>query len=499
MTTEPRNPRPHRTSEEGAALILAVLFVLALSAVGSAMVILARTEALSSVNYKMMSQSRYAAESGVHKTINYLLNQYGKPGSVADPLANYNMNVSPVTYNGQPVILSTIAGVASNYPVAATAAAFAAAGQGNLTIGPATATYRASATLISMRQIVSYGTSATTVVQTWSITGIGAIAGVLSSTVEVSSVLEQQIVPAHTYAAFATNPGCGALSFSGGVLTNSYDSSNMTMVAGKPQTDAMGGDVGTNGNLTEGGGSIVNGSLSTPRAGVGNCKNGSVTALTANGGATVTGGIVPLPQAINYTAPDPPNPLPPVTGVTINNAATCASIGLLAAQCAGAANVFTFTPGGSPISLGNISMTGGTTVHLAAGVYNLNSLTMSGGSYLIVDSGPIVLNIVGTGTASPLDLTGGTTSNMTYDPSMLQILYGGNGTIKLAGGTGSSATLYAPNAQAQLTGGSDFYGSVLAASVTVTGGTQIHYDRHLGQSFFTVGNYMLNSFTWKKF
>jgi hypothetical protein len=476
-----------------------VLFVLALSAVGSAMVVLARTEALSSVNYKMMSQSRYAAESGVHRTINHLLNNYAKPGSVADPLANYNMNVSPVTYNGQPVVLSTITGVNSNYPIAAVVAAFAAAAQGNLAVGPSTATYRASATLISMRQIVSYGTSATTVVQTWSITGVGAIAGVLSSTVEVSSVLEQQIVPAHTFAAFATNPGCGALSFSGGVLTNSYDSSNMTMVNGKPATDAMGGDVGTNGNLTEGGGSVVNGSLSTPRAGVGNCKNGSVTALTANGNATVTGGIIPLPQAINYTVPDLPNPLPPVTGVTINNAATCAAIGLTAAHCAGAANVFTLTPGGSPISLGNISMTGGTTVHLTAGVYNLNSISMAGGSNLIIDSGPIVLNIVGTGQATPIDLTGGTTSNMTYDPSMFQILYGGTGTVKLAGGTATAATVYAPLAQAQLSGGADFYGSVLAASVSDTGGTQIHYDRHLGQSFFTVGNYMLNSFTWKKF
>jgi hypothetical protein len=435
----------------------------------------------------------------VHKAINHLMYAYAKPGTVADPLANFNMNVSPVTYNGQPVVLSTIPGVASNYPVAAVTAAFAAAAAGNLAIGPSTATYRASATLVSMRQIVSYGTSAITVVQTWNVTGVGAIAGVLSSTVEVSSLMEQQIVPAHTYAAFATNPGCGALSFSGGILTNSYDSSNMTMVNGKPATDALGGDVGTNGNLTESGGSIVNGTLSTPRAGVGNCKNGAVTGLTANGGATVTGGMVPLPQAIAYTVPDPPNPLPPVTGITINNSATCASIGLVAPKCAGAANVFTFTPGGAPISLGNISMTGGTTVHLTAGVYNINSLAMSGGSHLIVDSGPIILNIVGAGQSSPLDLTGGTTSNLTYDPSNLQILYGGTGTIKLAGGTGSAATVYAPNAAAQLSGGADFYGSILGATLSVTGGTQIHYDRHLGMSFFTVGQYMLNSFTWKKF
>jgi hypothetical protein len=494
-----RVSRTNRTSEEGAALILAVLFVLALAAVGSAAVVLARTEAYSSMNYRMMSQSRYAAESGVHKTINHLLNTYVRPGTGADPLGNYNMNVSPVTYNGQPVVLSTIPGVNSNYPVAAVIAAFANAAQGNLAIGAGTATYQASAVLTSMRQIVSYGTSTTTVVQTWSITGVGSIAGVQSSNVEVSAVLEQQIVPAHTYAAFATNAGCGALSFSGGVLTDSYDSSNMTMVAGKPATQANSGHVGTNGNLTEGGGSVVNGSLSTPRAGVGNCKSGSVTALTANGGATVTGGVIPLPQAITYTAPDPPNPLPPTTAVQINSSSTCATIGLVAAQCSGGANVFTLNGSVTPVSLGNISMTGGTTVHLTAGVYNINSLTMSGGSNLIIDSGPVILSVVGAGVGTAVDLTGGTTSNTTYDPSMFQILYGGTGTVKLAGGTASSATLYAPNAQAQLTGGADFYGSILAASVDVNGGTKIHYDRHLSQSFFTVGNYMLNSFTWKKF
>jgi hypothetical protein len=489
----------HRAGEEGAALILAVLFILALSAVGSAMVVMSRTETLASMNYRLMSQSRYAAESGVHKAINHLLNTYARPGTVADPLANYDMTVSPVTYNGQPVVLSTITGVASNYPVAAVVTGFTAAGQGTLAIGDASATYRASATLTSMRQIVSYGTSAATVVQTWSIIGVGAIAGVQSSTVEVSALLEQQVVPAHTYAAFATNAGCGALSFSGGVVTDSYDSSAMTLVGGVPRTDANNGNVGTNGNLNESGGSVVNGSLSTPRAGVGNCKSGAVTALTINGGATLTGGVVTLPQAINFVAPDLPNPLPPTTGVTVNYSATCTSIGLTAAQCSGGANVYTLNASTSAVSLGNVQLTGGATVHLTAGTYNVNSFKMSGGSHLIIDSGPVSLNIVGTGDSAPLDLTGGTTSNATYDPSKFQILYGGTGTLKLAGGTASAATVYAPNATAMLTGGANFYGSILAASVSVTGGTRIHYDRHLGQSFFTVGNYMLNAFTWKKF
>ncbi len=490
----------HRQHEEGAALILAVLFVLALSAVASAMVVLARTETLASMNYRMMSQSRYAAESGVHRAINHLLNAYALPGTGADPLANYNMNVTPVTYNGQPVVLSTIPGVASNYPLAAAVTAFTNAAQGSLAVGSTNVTYRASATLLSMRDITAFGAISATVVQTWRITGVGGIAGVQQANVEVSAVLEQQVVAAHTYAAFATNPGCGALAFSGGVQTDSYDSSNMTMAGGKPVTQPNNGNVGTNGNLNETGGSTIKGSLSTPRTGVGPCSAGAVTAETLTGGATVTGGLITLPQAVVYPPPDVPNPAPPTTNITINNPATCASIGLTAAQCTRtAAGNFTFNASTGPVSLGNIAMTGGSVVHLTAGVYNLNSIRLSGGSQVIIDSGPVIMNVVGTGEATPVDFNGGTTSNLTFDPSLFRILYGGTGTVRLNGGTSSSAMVYAPNASIDLSGGADFYGSVLGRLVNVTGGVRVHYDRSLGGSFGTTGNRMLTSFTWKKF
>jgi hypothetical protein len=491
---------PHRRSgEEGAALILAVLFVLALSAVASGMVVLSRTETLASMNYKMMSQSRYAAESGVHRAINYLINSYAEPGSGGDPLANYNMNASPVTYNGQPVVLSTIPGIVSNYPSGATVTAFNNAAQGTLAVGNTNVTYRASMTLLSMRDFTAFGAASTSVVQTWRITGTGTIVGVQNSTVEVSATLERQIVSAHTYAAFATNAGCGALTFSGGVQTDSYDSTNMTMSGGHPVTVASGGDVGTNGNLNESGGSHINGSLSTPRTGVGNCRSGAVTAETLSGGATVSGGLITLPQSIVYPAPSPPTPAPPTTNVSVNPAATCASIGLAAAQCSGGANVFTFNASLNPVVLGNLSLSGGAVVHLTAGTYNLNSINLSGGSSVIVDSGPVFLNIVGTGETNPVDFSGGTTSNMTYDPSKFQILYGGTAGVQMSGGTGTSAMVYAPSAAINLSGGTDFYGSLIGAGVNVSGGVRIHYDRSLGGSFGTQGNRMLTSFTWKKF
>ena len=68
-----------------------------------------------------------------------------------------------------------------------------------------------------------------------------------SSEVEVTAIVERQVIPLYRYAAFATNTGCGALSFSGGARTRSYNSQALN--AGNPFPLNTDGDVGTNGNL----------------------------------------------------------------------------------------------------------------------------------------------------------------------------------------------------------------------------------------------------------
>lgn len=489
--------RPRPANDEGIAMILALLFMLAFSTLGAAVLVLGRTETFSSLNYRMMSQARYGAESGVHKAAHYLLNAYPLPGSVDDPLANYDTTVSPVTYLGAPVVLSAIPDVASNYPVAATQAAFAAAAAGVLPAGQVNVAYTATATLLSMRDVVPYGSNTATVVQTWELTARGGLTGARSSIVEVSAVLDRQVVAAHTYAAFATNGGCGALNFSGGVSTDSYDSANMTMVNGAPATDNSSGHVGTNGNLTESGSSIVHGSLSTPRSGVGNCKDGAVTALTINGNAQVTEGLVALPQAVDYSLPDPPSPLPPTTTHSVVSTSNCTVLAMTGGSCTGTSGQLTLVPGGSVVSLGNIRVTGGAHLTLHAGTYNINSLTLAGGATLTVASGPVILNVAGQSDDTPIDFTGGSATNASYDPSLLRIQYAGTGTLKLTGGTTVAAIVYAPLAHTMMAGGADFYGSVLSATVDVSGGAAIHYDRRLSRDFFTTGPQMMSAFTWR--
>jgi hypothetical protein len=152
-----------------------------------------------------------------------------------------------------------------------------------------------------------------------------------------------------------------------------------------------------------------------------------------------------------------------------------------------------------PGTYGNINMTSQGIIHLKAGVYTINSITLSGGSGIVVDSAPVVFNIAGAGVTTPVDLTGGTLTSLNIDPSTFQIQYAGTGAIKLNGGTASAGLVYAPNAPVTFAGGSDWYGGVVASTVTDQGGTHIHNDRRVGANFYTAGNFMLSSFSWKKF
>ena len=490
---------PIGRSDEGAALILALCLILVASVIGASMMMLSQTETYASVNYRSMTQARYAAESGVHKAVNYILNSYPAPGGAGDPLASYNMNASPVTFNGQPVVLSAITGVASNYPVAATQTAFNAAVQGNLSLGGTSAQYAASATLLSMKQMTGYGTGNPTIIQTWQITGDGTTGGSRPATVEVTAVLEQQTMAFNVYGMFATSNTCGALSFSGGVTTDSYDSSNMTMAGGHPVTQPISGNVGTNGNLTESGGTIVNGSLSTPRSGVGNCHSGAVDALTQNGNAQVTGGMIQLPQSVSYAPPALPNPLPPTGNTNITGSTTCAGAGFSAMTCSGPAGALVLNPSGGALYGADIKLSGGAVMHLTAGTYDFNSVSLSGGSSVIIDSGPVIMNIVGTGKTNPVDFSGGSVSNASFIPKNFQLQYAGTAGVQISGGSATAIMVYAPNAAINLSGGSGVYGSIVGATIQDSGGTAVHYDRDLPTEFFTSWNSMLSSFSWKKY
>jgi Tfp pilus assembly protein PilX len=481
--------RASAPKEEGMALVLTMFMVLVVSLLGAAIMTTARTETLSSMNYRSMSQARYAAESGVHRAVNYLMNDYMAPTD----LANYPQTPDAVWFNGDPIVLSSNSDTPGNYPVDETETDFEDAAKGTLAVSNGSSSYSAVATLRSIRLIPADAFSGLPLtVQTWDITGHGSIGA--NATVEVSAVLEQPVVPLFRYAVFATSPNCAALSFSGGATTDSYDSS--ALVGGSAVFANTDGNVGTNGNVTEAGNNTaINGSLSTPRSGVGSCSTSNVTALTQTGGASVEDGLVELPQSVVYPTPATPSPLPPTTATAFGNSG-CPAVN----HCASSGSDFAITPpSGEVVLMGNVSLASNKNLHLGAGIYHVNSITMTGNSSIIVDSGPVIIKVVGTGQTTPILLTGNGLSNPSLDPSDLQFIYGGTGQVRVAGGANNAALFYAPNADTALSGNSDFFGAIVTKTLSATGGVAIHYDRRLQNTMLTAGNTTMSRFSWKAF
>ena len=497
----------NRKNEQGIALVITLFLMASLSALAVSLMFLSQTETSASRNYKTMSQARYAGEAGVHKAMNYLMSTAYTNTVNTALFSGLTTSSVPVKNSGNDVILSSVV-ADSNYPDTAVKTAFAAAAQGTLAAGTATLSYSATAKLLTMAPVNVYG-GGTKYIQTWEITATGTVPGAMPATVQVSAILERDVVDAQTFAVFATGTGCAAISLGGNVTTKSYDSSVGTT------TTNSGGNVGTNGNLDIGGHVDVHGSLSTPRTGIGTCVNGSnVTALTTNGAATVdptppatTGppNLVTLPQALNFDLPALPSPMPPVGGQS-----TCAQIiaGVFPPQfppalCTTSGGTITIDPGAATIRLGDLS---GNFV-LKGGNYSINSI--GAGNLAVGTSGSsgqsnVVINLAGkTSTggnlATVFDLNAQNIVNSSMDPARMQIQYAGSGAIEMTGGSNGAFMLYAPNASVTTHGNSDIWGSILARQITSSGTPAFIYDRHLQSQFFMMGNFVMSSFSWKKY
>src|ERR1019366_5094542 len=123
----------NRAHQKGIALILTLILLFVLSVMGVSLMFISQTETWSSLNYRLMSQSRDGAEAGVNSAANFIVSPatYTEPGGTGDPTTAYVTTVSPVTYCGNPVTLTTISGHTSYYPVSAVTNAFNTTGVGN--------------------------------------------------------------------------------------------------------------------------------------------------------------------------------------------------------------------------------------------------------------------------------------------------------------------------------------------------------------------------------
>ncbi|MBZ5568307.1 MAG: hypothetical protein LAN64_10720 [Acidobacteriia bacterium] len=468
------------------ALILALLILLTLSALTASLISTTQTEIWTTTNYRVMTQARYAAEAGAQRAALWL----------ANPNDDSTMYTAPTSYSGftgtnpvqdtsgHAIILTADGATTAYYPDTTIKTNFANALTNQSVPNMSGATFAVTATLISQ-------TAGTPPAQVWEINSTGSIAGVRSAKVSVRERIERVVSSTPAYAVFATSTACSALTFSGNVTTDSFNSDNGTYAATRANS---GGDMGTNGSLLASGspGVTIHGAFSSPLG----ASKGACPANSYNwsGSGSIDNGVTHLSAA--WTPPPPMAPTGTPTSSSIVLGSGCSKFP--AGSCSGSGGNITLNPG----TYNALISSGTATVHLTGGssscnVYNFYSLTTSGSFAFAVDSGKVC--IVFTSPSSPITASGSWLSNSSGVPSNLQINYSGTGNFPLSGSSATYAIVNAPNAPVTVSGSNDWYGSIIAKSVTASGGAKFHYDQALGSSTASASKFHVSWFNWNKF
>lgn len=144
----------------------------------------------------------------------------------------------------------------------------------------------------------------------------------------------------------------------------------------------------------------------------------------------------------------------------------------------GAVTVTSGTRALAPGTYSSLSITGAT-VDLAPGDYVITgNLDVRSQGSLRVAQGPVNIYVLGN-----ISTGGGATFNNTTGKSANMIFWGGSNAqlmdLQGLGGTQSVFALYAPMANLQFGGGTEFYGSFVADSLYVNGNANYHFDKSI--------------------
>ena len=127
---------------------------------------------------------------------------------------------------------------------------------------------------------------------------------------------------------------------------------------------------------------------------------------------------------------------------------------------------------GSPWDL---VVTGNDGLTLPEGTFYFTSALIDGQATVTI-TGPTVIYISG-----PATFTGGGLINVTQDPKNL-IIYSTGTTMTVDGSAGFYGGIVAPNAEVNLTGTSEYFGTIIARVLNMFGNTTIHVDEQLAFS-----------------
>ena len=244
----------------------------------------------------------------------------------------------------------------------------------------------------------------------------------------------------------AATPGCSGfvgidfVTLGNNIRTDAYNSDDGSYGGGNQSAD---GDVCSNGPV-----SLASG------AGVGGDAQGSSISGAGYNGATISGNQTNSPAGIVASPVD-------FDDATPNNNNTI--------------DTNSPRPYGDPYYnefTNDFIVDQGRTMTLYGGTYYFRDMLLRGGGKLIID-GEVRIFI-----ERELRFDNGTDANRAKLPINLQ-LFVGAGPVNLQGGHDLYATIYAPTANVTVANNAKLYGSIVGKTLTVQGGSQLHFDLSL--------------------
>jgi Tfp pilus assembly protein PilX len=460
--------RNSKKAQHGVSLIISLFLLLLLSALAALLTVATNTEILATSNYRSMMQTRYAAEAGVQKTLNWFKYNYTPPPSYA----NLGTGSNPVVYpigSTTAVSLSGVNSGYSNFPTSGDVSSFYGALNGqSLASQGMSASYAVSAKLLRVNRDPVTNAN----LETWQITSTGSTTSGNAKLQLVAELQRANGTSLFTYAAFTTSPACGGFYMDSGVVTDSYNTASGGTYAGTHVN--TGGNIGSNGSIN-GGSDTIYGNVVSAKIGTGTpCTQGNPgIAGAGNSIQTITRVSVPTPVYTLQTAPI-------ATRALVNNEVL------------------------PPGVYGNLtSANGAKTIHLTTGTYNFNTLTTSDALTFVLDSVPVTINFSGTGVTSSgkfINTGGPLTINTGGKPADCLIQYSGAGQLYTGDKFGGAFAIDAPNASADIDSSSTpIFGALIFGTLSTRGGSVIHYDQNLQNSFATASTTQLTGYSWSKF
>lgn len=466
-------------AEAGVALAIVLLLVLVIAGMITATLLASRTNAVATGAFRVESESIMVANGGLQRVVDWFSTSYTQL-----PVANlslYDLTVSPVTFGGKPVVLSTYPGITSNVPnlLSTSSSSFT-----TLFTNPQLkdmsnelqGTYIAKATLLSVQRVTLDENPST--IERWQVQVKSAKQFIGSPNNELTAIIELGAKPDDLFAIASGN----SMSLSSGAETTTIDTRGN--------------------NFTSPGDAAVQTSVNAAST-MCNCSNGASLSIQ---NTTVDGLIYSATNNFSFQG----NSSSPST-VTMR-----APVKL--------PTPVVFNPTGA---LGDLDIKNSTVI-LPPGTYDYNSIQLQNANSELIITSPAVINIknqlhikanakakvignevvrINIGQQFQAD------SNAVFNidnatgkirpPSTMIVTIGNsltNGQFQLQSNAGVSALVTVQNGQAQLASNSELIGFVRAldpnsGQVQVSSGARVVFDLDSTRKMLTKSRYRVLSWT----